>query len=186
MVFEQLHESSWFLLLSLLKWLRFLFCSVGIYLNLTLRIVHMDDSTKKVTTFPDFMAWSAIHLVHPPNPSHGPLPWPASKQEEFEDTKGTIRNRISKKNRQHNGQKKKYKKTSNDRQNIHIKLKIEQHKPHEKLGELRCSGRVSSSCSTSGTCRVKKKLNKDSCNTYFFSGSLFWLWDEMSCSSQCK
>jgi hypothetical protein len=25
-------------------------------------------------------------------------------QEEFEDTKGTIRNRISKKNRQHNGQ----------------------------------------------------------------------------------
>ena len=29
-------------------------------------------------------------------------------QEEFEDTKGAIRNRISKKNRQHNGQKKKY------------------------------------------------------------------------------
>ena len=32
---------------------------------------------------------------------------------------------ISKKNRQHNGQKKKYKKTKNDLQNIHIKLKIE-------------------------------------------------------------
>jgi hypothetical protein len=30
--------------------------------------------------------------------------------EEFEDTKGVIRTRISKKNRQHNGQKKKYKK----------------------------------------------------------------------------
>jgi len=29
------------------------------------------------------------------------------EQEEFEDTKGAIRNRISKKNRQHNGQKKK-------------------------------------------------------------------------------
>jgi hypothetical protein len=29
-------------------------------------------------------------------------------QEEFEDTKGVIRIRISKKNRQHNGQKKKY------------------------------------------------------------------------------
>ena len=43
----------------------------------------------------------------------------------FEDTKGVIRNRISKKNRQHNGQKKKYKRTNNDRQNIHIKLKIE-------------------------------------------------------------
>jgi hypothetical protein len=30
-------------------------------------------------------------------------------EEEFEDTKGVIRIRISKKNRQHNGQKKKYK-----------------------------------------------------------------------------
>jgi hypothetical protein len=30
-------------------------------------------------------------------------------REEFEDTKGVIRIRISKKNRQHNGQKKKYK-----------------------------------------------------------------------------
>ena len=46
-------------------------------------------------------------------------------QEEFEDTKGEIRIRISKKNRQHNGQKKKYKRTNNDQQNIHIKLKIE-------------------------------------------------------------
>ena len=45
--------------------------------------------------------------------------------EEFEDTKGAIRIRISKKNRQHNGQKKKYKRTNNDQQNIHIKLKIE-------------------------------------------------------------
>jgi hypothetical protein len=36
----------------------------------------------------------------------------------------------SKKNRQHNGQKKKDKRTNNDLQNIHIKLKIEQHKPH--------------------------------------------------------
>jgi len=32
-------------------------------------------------------------------------------QEEFEDTKGEIRFRISKKNGQHNGQKKKYKRT---------------------------------------------------------------------------
>ena len=31
---------------------------------------------------------------------------------------------VSKKYRQHNGQKKKYKKTNNDLQNIHIKLKI--------------------------------------------------------------
>ena len=44
--------------------------------------------------------------------------------QEFEDTKGVTRIRISK-NRQHNGQKKKYKRTNNDLQNIHIKLKIE-------------------------------------------------------------
>ena len=48
-----------------------------------------------------------------------------SIKEEFEDTKGAIRIRISKKNRQHNGQKKKYNRTNNDQQNIHIKLKIE-------------------------------------------------------------
>jgi hypothetical protein len=42
-----------------------------------------------------------------------------------QDIKGVIRIRISKKNRQHNGQKKKYKRTNNDLQNIHIKLKIE-------------------------------------------------------------
>jgi len=41
-------------------------------------------------------------------------------QEEFE-----IRMRISKKNRQQNGQKKKYKITNKDLQNIHIKLKNE-------------------------------------------------------------
>jgi hypothetical protein len=45
--------------------------------------------------------------------------------EGFEDTKGVLRIRKSKKNRQHNGKKKKYKKTNNDLQNIHIKLKIE-------------------------------------------------------------
>jgi hypothetical protein len=45
-------------------------------------------------------------------------------QEVFEDTKGVIRIRISK-NRQHNGQKKKYKRTNNDLQIIHIKIKIE-------------------------------------------------------------
>ena len=45
--------------------------------------------------------------------------------EEFENTKGVIRIRKSKKNRQHNGEKKKDKRTNNDIQNIHIKLKIE-------------------------------------------------------------
>ena len=52
-------------------------------------------------------------------------------KEEFEETKGVIRIRISKKNRQNNGQnKKKYKRTNKDQQNTHIKLKIEKHEPH--------------------------------------------------------
>ena len=45
--------------------------------------------------------------------------------EEFEDTKGVIRIRKSKKNRQHNGQKKKNKRTNNNPQNIHIKPEVE-------------------------------------------------------------
>ena len=47
------------------------------------------------------------------------------QEEPLEDTKGVIRISIWKKNRQQNGQKKKYKRTINDLQNIHIKLKIE-------------------------------------------------------------
>jgi len=43
----------------------------------------------------------------------------------FEDTKEVIRICKSKKNRQYSGQKKKYKRTNNDLQIIHIKLKIE-------------------------------------------------------------
>jgi len=46
-------------------------------------------------------------------------------KEKFEDTKELIRIRKSKKNSQHNDQIKKYKRTNNDLQNIHIKLKIE-------------------------------------------------------------
>ena len=42
----------------------------------------------------------------------------------FEDTKRVIRICKSEKNRQHNGQKKKCKKTNNDLQKLHIKLKI--------------------------------------------------------------
>jgi hypothetical protein len=41
------------------------------------------------------------------------------------DTKGVIKIRKSKKNRQDNGQKKKEKRTNNDLQNIHIELKME-------------------------------------------------------------
>ena len=42
----------------------------------------------------------------------------------FEDSKGVIRSRKSE-DRQCNGQKKKDKRTNNDLQNIHIKLKVE-------------------------------------------------------------
>ena len=46
-------------------------------------------------------------------------------QEKFEDTKGIIRSRKSKKDRQHNGLKKKDKSTNNnERKTLHIKLKI--------------------------------------------------------------
>jgi hypothetical protein len=45
-------------------------------------------------------------------------------EKELEDNKRVIINRISRKNRQHNGQTKKYKRTNNDLQNIHIQLKI--------------------------------------------------------------
>jgi hypothetical protein len=44
--------------------------------------------------------------------------------EEFEEINGSTRIRNSK-DRQHNDQKKKDKRTNNDQQNIHIKLKIE-------------------------------------------------------------
>ena len=43
--------------------------------------------------------------------------------EEFEDNKGVIRIRISKNDRQHNGQKKKDKRTNNDLQNTTQKTK---------------------------------------------------------------
>jgi hypothetical protein len=48
-------------------------------------------------------------------------------QRKYEDTKGVIRIRKSKKNRQHNGQKKKNKRTNNHLQQLNRTLKIEQH-----------------------------------------------------------
>jgi hypothetical protein len=47
-------------------------------------------------------------------------------KDELEDTKVVIRIRKSKKNKQHNGQKKKYKRTNNDLQDIHITLNEQQ------------------------------------------------------------
>jgi hypothetical protein len=54
---------------------------------------------------------------------------------EFYDTKGVIRIRISKKNRQHNGQMKNYKMTNNDLQNTRRRYEgMKQHKPGRNLG----------------------------------------------------
>ena len=54
-------------------------------------------------------------------------------REEIEDTKGVIRI-LKSKNRQHNDQMKKNKRTNKDLQNIHIKLKIEKHEPTKNPG----------------------------------------------------
>ena len=93
-----------------------------------------------------------------------------SQQEEVEDTKWLMRIRTSKKDkqhngqkkrdrqhngqkkrdRQHNGQKKKNKGTNNDRQNTtQKKQRSNKANPTKNWGELRCSGRVNSSCFTS-------------------------------------
>jgi hypothetical protein len=53
----------------------------------------------------------------------GVLEQTQKRLQEIEDTKGAIIIRISKKIRQHNGQQKEYKRTNNDLQDIHIKLK---------------------------------------------------------------
>jgi hypothetical protein len=78
---------------------------------------------------------------------------------QFEDTKGVIRSCKSKKDRQHNDQTKKDKRTMIYK-TLHRKLLIEQHEPHWKLGELMCSGRIRSSCSTYGTRRVTDKRHE--------------------------
>ena len=73
----------------------------------------------------------------------------------FEDVKGIIGSRKSKKDRQHNAQKKKDKNTNIDLQNFTQKTKDRTIRtPLKTESELRSSGRVSSSCSTCGTCRI--------------------------------
>ena len=72
--------------------------------------------------------------------------------EEFENTKGVIRIRKSKKDRQHNGQKKKDKRTNNDLQKHTHKTKDRATQIQQKIGgELGCSRREGSSRSSSGT-----------------------------------
>jgi hypothetical protein len=78
-------------------------------------------------------------------------------QEEFEDTKGAIRIRIWKKNRQHNNQKKKDKQRST-KHTYKTKDRVTR-TPLKTGAELMYSGRVSSSCSTSGTRRANIVTN---------------------------
>jgi len=51
---------------------------------------------------------------------------------EFKDTEEVIRSHKSKKDKQYTMVKRK--RTNNDLQKLHRKLKIEQHNPHKKLG----------------------------------------------------
>jgi hypothetical protein len=64
------------------------------------------------------------------------------------------------KNRQHNGKKKKFNRTNNDLQNITQKTDDWVTKtPLKTGGELRCSGRVGSSCSSSVKTIISLKLS---------------------------
>ena len=69
---------------------------------------------------------------------------------------GGIRIRKSEKDRQHNGQKKKDKRINNNLQNTKVRATWTSLKTGS---ELRCSGRVGSSCSTSGTRRITLVTN---------------------------
>jgi hypothetical protein len=64
-------------------------------------------------------------------------------QEEFEDTKGVIRICKSKKDKQHNSQKKKVKRTNTDQQDPTQKSKDQGTRTSQQTGsEFRCSRRV--------------------------------------------
>jgi len=78
-------------------------------------------------------------------------------QEEFEDTKEVIGIRMSKKDRQHNGQMKKDKQRSS--KHIHRTKYRVTRTPLKTGDEFICSGRLSCSCSTSGIRRVNLVTN---------------------------
>ena len=89
----------------------------------------LERISKKYESFecflPDAIKLTVFYSIYNQNKLNLILERNVASFEEFEDTRGVIRIRISQKNRQHNGQKKKYKRTNNDLQNIYIKLKIE-------------------------------------------------------------
>ena len=79
---------------------------------------------------------------------------PYDIQEEFEDTKGAIRIRISKTNRQQWTKEKVQKDKQRSTKHTYKTKDRVTRTPLKTRGERRCSGRLSSSCSTSGTRRV--------------------------------
>ena len=82
--------------------------------------------------------------------------------EEFEDTRIRIRIRISKKKRQHNGQKKSTKGQKTIYKTYFCIYKTKDRVTRTPLitgGDLSCSGRVSNSCSTRGIRRVNLVTN---------------------------
>ena len=81
-------------------------------------------------------------------------------QEQFQDTKAVMRNRKLKDN-QHNDNRTRTKDKGQTTiyKTLHSKLNVEQQEYTNNWGELRCSGSVSCSCSTSGTCRVTLATN---------------------------
>ena len=90
--------------------------------------------------------------------------------EEFKDTKGVIRTRESK-DRQHNDQKKKDKQRSTGH-TLKTKDRVTRTDLQIK-DELRCSGMVSSSCSTSGTRRVNLVTNSEKSHDF---GTFLTVW----------
>ena len=90
--------------------------------------------------------------------------------EEFKDTKGVIRTRESK-DRQHNDQKKKDKQRFT-RHTLKTKDRVTRTDLQIK-DELRCSGMVSSSCSTSGTRRVNLVTNPEKSHDF---GTFLTVW----------
>ena len=91
--------------------------------------------------------------------------------DEFEDTKGVIRIRILK-NRQQHGQKKKIQKDK--KRSIKHTHKTKDLVTLKTGGKIRCSGKVDSSCSTSGTRRVNLVTNEDR-EVFTTSGTHPWL-----------
>ena len=80
-------------------------------------------------------------------------------KEEFEDTKRVIRICISKKNTHNTMAKKVQMDKQRSTKHTHKTKDRVTRTPLKTGGEFRCSGRVSSSCSTSGTRRVNLVKN---------------------------